>query len=133
MRIHRPFFVLLSMLMAANTLGGESPYTGPGSANAQPQTKPAPPQDYSYYCWARTLDGTTEYRTNIRSEPTPHSTAFIGQASQAWTNHLTETVGKNKTVGQCYDGPTASAKPAWEKAWMQPGTKQPVHVDWHFG
>ena len=34
----------------------------------------------------------------------------IGAASQAWHQHMDETVGRNKTVGDCYEGPT-SAKP----------------------
>jgi len=126
----------ISILATAFALAGESPYNPHGPSqplNLQSQSaQAAPPQDYSYYCWARTLDGSTEYRTDIMSEPTPHDTGFIGQASQAWNNHLTQTVGKNKTVGQCYDGPTATAKPAWEKGWSQPGLKQPMHVAWHY-
>jgi hypothetical protein len=134
LRIQRFVFVLLPILVAASTLGGETPYKGAGPANPQPQpAHAAPPQDYSYYCWARTLDGTTEYRTDVMAEPAPHNAAFIGEASQAWAGHLAQTVGKNKTVGECYDGPTATAKPAWEKGWSQPGSKKPVHVDWHFG
>ena len=123
--------ISLSVLATVYALAGESPYNpGGGTPPAQQTPKPAP-QDYSYYCWARTLDAKTEYRTDILSEPTPHNGMFIGQATQAWADHLAQTVGRNKTVGQCYEGPTASAKPAWEKGFEQPGTKQPVHVDWH--
>jgi hypothetical protein len=66
------------------------------------------------------------------SEPTPHNKGFIDQASQAWGKHLIETLGKYKAVGDCYEGPTSSAKPAWGKGFKQPGLEQPVHVDWKY-
>jgi hypothetical protein len=119
---------------------GESPYN-PGGASSpagQAPTRKPPIQDYVYYCYSRSVDRDmeyTEYRTDIFPEPSPYTPGFIAAASQAWQQHMDQTVGRQKTVGQCYEGPASSAKPAWETAWKQQASsrKPPVHVDWHFG
>jgi len=128
---------VLLFVAALPANAGESPYNPGGASNPAGQAKAVKltVKDYVYYCESRSLDGTTEYRTDIFPEPSPHTQAFIGAASQAWHQHMDETVGRNKTVGNCYEGPTSTAKPAWEQAWKQQamGRKPPVHVDWHFG
>lgn len=139
MKFHSPLSLLatVSLLAGVPSFAGESPYNPGGAANkptGQPQSARPVEQEYSYYCYARSLDGQTEYRTDIMSEPMPHSQAFIGSAHQAWDRHLEETLGKYKAVGDCYEGPTSSAKPAWEQGWkqQQKSRKVPVHVDWHY-
>ena len=127
---------VLLFVAALPANAGEAQYNPGGASNPAGQAKPAKPpaQDYVYYCESRSLDGTTEYRTDIFPEPSPHTQAFIGAATPAWHQHMDETVGRNKTVGDCYEGPT-SAKPVWEQSFQQRamGRKPFVHVDWHFG
>jgi hypothetical protein len=122
------------VLFASPSIAGESPYKPGGTTNypAPNQPKVPPEQHYSYYCEAMTLDGATTYRTDIKSERTPHDPTFINSVTEAWRGHVLEMLGKNKAIGQCYEGPTSTSRPAWEQAWKQQAqySKAPVHVDW---
>ena len=137
MKSHVPLSLLAiaATLASAPSFAGESPYRPPGSPPppaAQP--KPAPAEKgYSYYCWARTLDAKTQYQTDIRSEPMPYDPAFIRNADAAWQAHLIQKLGKYQAVGNCYEGLTVSAKPAWEQALKQhQATEHIVRDEWYF-
>ena len=133
-RLPLAVFVAASILVGAAAFAGESPYRPPGTPPPQ-ATQPKPAQlGYSYYCEARTLDAKTRYRTDIQPEPAPYNPAYIRAADQAWHAHLDEKLGKYKAVGNCYEGPTASAKPAWEKGFKDQERTETniVRDDWRY-
>jgi hypothetical protein len=115
-------------LMASFSLVTITPASaGSATYKGQVAEQPAQPseQAYSYYCWARTQDG-TEYRTAVASEPTPHDKDFTAKAKQAWVKHLSEDLGLTKFNARCGEGPTSTVS-TW--AVDSPNTK---HVDWHY-
>jgi len=128
------FTAVSIVLFSSSSFAGESPYNHGGTAQypAASQPKASAEKSYSYYCEARTLDGKSTYRTNIKSERTPHDPTFIAYVAEAWRGHVEEMLGRNKAVSQCYEGPTSTSRPAWEQAWKQqaPYSKPPVYVGW---
>ena len=123
MKIHSSLCVVASFSLATITLASA------GTAAYKGKVEQEPPQSaeeaYSYYCWARTQDG-TEYRTAVASEPTPHDKEFTAKAKQACVKHLSEDVGLTKFNPRCGEGPTSTVS-TW--AVDSPNTK---HIDWHY-
>ena len=137
MNPHSSLSLLLAVsivLFASPSIAGESTYNPGATTNYPAPSKPnaTAEQHYSYYCEAMTLDGATTYRTDIKSERTPHDPTFINSVTAAWRGRVLEMLGKNKAIGQCYEGPTSTSRPAWEQAWKQQAqySRAPVHVDW---
>jgi hypothetical protein len=114
--------IYLSPAMSSQLLNLAFHRTVPAAPSQVPQPEE---QTYSYYCWARTQDG-TEYKTAVMSEPTPHDKDFTAKAKQAWIRHLSDSLSLTKVNARCGEGPTSTVS-TW--AADSPNTK---HVDWRY-
>ena len=118
---------VLSLVAITPASAGSASYQGKDAEPPAGQSQPAQSAEpaYSYYCWARSQDG-TEYRTAVMPEPTAHGADFTAKAKAAWVNHLSGDLGLTKFNARCGEGPTSTVS-TW--AVDSPNTK---HVDWHY-
>lgn len=122
-------FALIGALPAYS---GESPYN-PGAPSNSEVLKKTP---MSYYCTAQGNGESTWYVTGFEAAPgfgTPAYPTFEGNSSQAFTQYMYRTYGRNKVMyPHCTVGESKSLRPSWEQMQSEPRFKQTVHVNWRF-
>ena len=112
---------------SSTAIGGESPYN--------PNAKATPPRDYYYVCVAQSRDFKTRYVSSVGAIPNPWRPETVGTISQAWSQHLTQTLGVNKVMNaHCSEGTPEKQMQAYRASELA-GKLYPkvVAMEWRYG